>query len=65
LLASCLVGFLLADAILVWLAGIGPVRRFYGRYEIWIVRATGALFLGFTANTLWHAWQGWTAEARR
>jgi threonine/homoserine/homoserine lactone efflux protein len=64
-LASCFVGFILADAILVWLVGIGPVRRFYGRYEIWIIRATGAMFLGFAANTLWHAWQGWTAEARR
>jgi len=64
LLASCFAGFIAADLILVWLVGIGPVRRFYRRYEIWIVRATGAMFLGFAANALWHAWEGWSAEAR-
>jgi threonine/homoserine/homoserine lactone efflux protein len=64
LLASCFAGFIAADVVLVWLVGIGPVRRFYRRYEIWIIRATGAMFLGFAATTLWHAWQGWTAEAR-
>jgi threonine/homoserine/homoserine lactone efflux protein len=53
LLASCFVGFIVADAILVWLVGIGPVRRFYGRHEIWIIRATGAMFIGFAVNTLW------------
>jgi threonine/homoserine/homoserine lactone efflux protein len=65
LLASCFAGFLAADLILVWLVGIGPVRRFYRRHEIWIIRATGLMFLGFAANALWHAWEGWTAEARR
>jgi threonine/homoserine/homoserine lactone efflux protein len=64
LLASCFAGFIAADLILVWLVGVGPVRAFYRRYEIWIIRATGAMFLGFAANTLLHAWQGWTASAR-
>ncbi len=64
LLASCFAGFIAADVVLVWLVGIGPVRQFYRRYEIWIIRATGAMFLGFAASTLWHAWQGWAAEAR-
>jgi threonine/homoserine/homoserine lactone efflux protein len=64
LLASCFVGFIIADAILVWLVGIGPVRRFYRRHEIWIIRATGAMFIGFAVNTLSHAWEGWAAEAR-
>jgi hypothetical protein len=22
------------------------------------------MFLGFAANALWHAWEGWSAEAR-
>ena len=22
------------------------------------------MFLGFAANALWHAWEGWAAEAR-
>jgi threonine/homoserine/homoserine lactone efflux protein len=65
LLAACLAGFIAADVILVWLVGMGPVRRFYRRHEIWIIRATGLMFLGFAANALWHAWEGWTAEARR
>jgi len=64
LLGSCFAGFLVADAILVYLVGIGALRRFYRRHEIWILRATGLMFLGFAANTLWHAWQGWTAETR-
>ncbi len=64
LLASCFAGFLLADGILIWLVGIGPVQRFYRRHEIWILRATGVMFLGFALSTLWHAWQGWSAEAR-
>ena len=64
LLASCLVGCVLADGILIWLVGIGPVQRLYRRHEIWILRATGLMFLGFAANTLWHAWQGWAAESR-
>jgi threonine/homoserine/homoserine lactone efflux protein len=65
LLASCFAGFLAADAILVWLVGIGALRRFYRRHEIWILRATGLMFIGFAANTLWHAWQGWAAEFQR
>jgi threonine/homoserine/homoserine lactone efflux protein len=64
LLASCFAGFLAADIILVWLVGIGPVRRFYRRHEIWIIRATGLMFLGFAANALWHAWEGFAAEVR-
>ena len=64
LLASCFAGFIAADVILVWLVGVGPVRRFYRRHEIWIIRATGVMFLGFAANALWHAWEGWSAEAR-
>lgn len=59
LLAACFAGFLVADVILVWLVGIGPVRRFYQRHEIWILRITGLMFIGFAVNTLWHAWHEW------
>ena len=55
-LGACFAGFLLADAILVWVVGIGFVRRTYRRYELWIVRATGLLFIGFAVNTLIQAW---------
>lgn len=56
-LGACLMGFLAADAILIWLVGMGVVRRFYRRHELWIVRVTGVLFVGFAVNTLVHAWQ--------
>jgi threonine/homoserine/homoserine lactone efflux protein len=65
LLAACFAGFLAADAILVWLVGIGAVRRFYRRYEIWILRLTGLMFIGFALSTLWHAWQSWTSQPAR
>jgi threonine/homoserine/homoserine lactone efflux protein len=61
LLAACFAGFLVADAILVWLVGMPPVRRFYRANELWILRVTGVLFIGFALNTLWHAWQDWSS----
>jgi hypothetical protein len=45
------------------------LRRLYRRHELWLVRLTGVLFIGFAVNTLVHAWQGWQedwqAAARR
>jgi threonine/homoserine/homoserine lactone efflux protein len=55
LLAACFAGFVVADGILIWIIGLGPLRRLYLRHGLWIVRATGALFLGFAATTLWEA----------
>lgn len=63
LLASCFAGFLLADAVLIWLVGTETLRRLYRRHELLLVRLTGLLFIGFAVNTLLHAWQGWH-EAR-
>ncbi|OSQ39039.1 LysE family translocator [Thalassospira mesophila] len=61
LLAASLVGFILADLILIWLVGLGFLRRFYLRHQIWIVRATGLIFIGFAVQAitsslpgLWH-----------
>ena len=65
LLASCFVGFLVADALLIWLVGTAPLRRLYRRHELWLIRLTGLLFIGFAVNTLLHAWQGWQAGAAR
>lgn len=48
LLLAALVGFLLADLFLIWLTGLRLLRRLYRRYEIWIVRATGLLFIAFS-----------------
>ncbi len=49
LLAAACVGFLIADCVLIWIAGAARVRRLYRRHEVWIVRASGVLFLGFAA----------------
>ncbi|MBM3583315.1 MAG: LysE family translocator [Alphaproteobacteria bacterium] len=55
LLAACFAGFLVADAILVWFVGLPPLRRLYLSHGVWLVRATGALFIGFAIVTLWDA----------
>jgi threonine/homoserine/homoserine lactone efflux protein len=55
LLGAVFVGFLVADAILIWLVGMPPLRRLYRAGEIWIVRATGVMFIGFAVATLWQA----------
>jgi threonine/homoserine/homoserine lactone efflux protein len=47
LLAAAACGFLIGDALLVALTGAGVTRRFYRRHELWIVRASGLLFIGF------------------
>lgn len=49
LLAAACVGFLAGDCVLIWIAGSGHVRRLYQRHEIWIVRISGLVFLGFAA----------------
>ncbi|UEM19514.1 LysE family translocator [Skermanella mucosa] len=55
LLGAVFAGFLVADAILIWLVGTPPLRRLYRSGEIWIIRATGVMFIGFAFSTLWHA----------
>ncbi len=52
LLAAAVLGFFTADVIMVALAGASAVRSFYRRYEIWIVRLSGAMFVGFGVATL-------------
>ena len=58
LLGAASVGFLLADAILIALAGAARVRRLYRRHELWIVRASGMVFLGFAAAAILGATPG-------
>lgn len=52
LLAAAAIGFVSSYAILIGIVGAGPVRRVYQRYEIWIVRASGLLFIGYALNAL-------------
>lgn len=60
--ASC--GFLVADAILIGLVGAAVVRRFYRRHELWIVRASGLVFLGFAAAALMASGPGLASRLR-
>lgn len=55
LLAAACVGFVLADIVLVLVVGAGGVRRLYRRHELWVVRASGVLFVGFAMQALLHA----------
>lgn len=52
LLAAAFGGFLIADVILVWVAGLAPLRALYRKHAVWIIRGTGVLFLGFAAHAL-------------
>lgn len=58
LLTVSLAGFITADLILIGVIGAGTVRRFYRAHEQLIVRCSGALFMGFAAQALWHATPG-------
>lgn len=58
LLAAAFLGFILADLILVWMIGAAPVRGFYRRHELWVVRISGAIFAGFGLQALWQAAPG-------
>ncbi len=52
LLLACLLGFLSADVLLTYVVGLRAVQSFYRRYEGWILRLTGLLFIGFAVNAL-------------
>lgn len=58
LLGVSLLGFLIADVILVTIIGAGLVRRVYRRHELAIVRLSGLLFIGFSVQAVWHAAPG-------
>lgn len=52
LLAAACGGFIASYVVLVTFTGAGVVRRFYRRYELWIVRASGLLFVGFAVHAI-------------
>jgi len=58
LLGASLVGFLVADVILIAIIGARMVRTFYRRHELAIVRLSGLLFMGFAVQAVWHAAPG-------
>ncbi|MCW3474277.1 LysE family translocator [Limobrevibacterium gyesilva] len=58
LVLAASVGFLTGDCVLVLIAGAARVRHLYRRHEVWIVRASGLLFLGFAAAAVLNAAPG-------
>lgn len=58
LLLVSLLGFLVADMVLIGIIGARVVRRFYRAHERLIVRLSGVLFMGFAVQALWHAAPG-------
>jgi threonine/homoserine/homoserine lactone efflux protein len=47
LLTAACVGFVTADLILITIIGADPVRRWYQRHALWVIRASGVIFIGF------------------
>jgi threonine efflux protein len=62
LVAAACLGALTAYMILVAVTGAATVRRFYGRHEIWFVRASGVLFIGFALHALTQSVTGFAAR---
>ena len=58
LLAAACVGFIAADVVLIFFVGAGWVRRLYQRYDIWIARASGLIFIGFGLHAIYEAAPG-------
>ena len=58
LLAAACVGFLVADVILIAFVGAGWVRSLYRRYDVWVARASGLIFIGFGLHAIVEAGPG-------
>ncbi|MDB5359593.1 MAG: LysE family translocator [Rhodospirillales bacterium] len=58
LLGAAFLGFLAAYTVLLAIIGATTVRRVYRRYELWITRASGVMFIGFALHALLHALPG-------
>jgi threonine/homoserine/homoserine lactone efflux protein len=52
LIGAACIGFVTADAILVAFVGAKWVREVYRRYDVWITRASGLIFVGFGLHAL-------------
>jgi len=58
LLAAAIIGFVVSYAVIVVVSGLSVVRRFYRRHELWIVRASGVIFVGFAVHAIVHSVNG-------
>ncbi|MBV9633379.1 MAG: LysE family transporter [Methylobacteriaceae bacterium] len=62
LMGAAFVGFVLADAVVIFSAGLPLVRRLFSRHALAITRAVGVLFIAFGAKSLLDAGRGLAAR---
>ncbi|WP_051661091.1 LysE family transporter [Bosea sp. 117] len=62
LLAAAFAGFIAADILLVWMAGLAPVRRFFLTHGLIVTRLVGLMFIAFGAKSLYDASRGLTSR---
>lgn len=58
LLAAAVIGFVSSYGVIVAVSGLAAVRRLYRRHELWIVRASGLIFVGFAVHAIVHSVTG-------
>jgi threonine efflux protein len=58
LMLAAFVGFLAADIVLIFAAGLPVVRRFFLRYGVSVTRVVGVLFIAFGARSVFEAVNG-------
>jgi threonine/homoserine/homoserine lactone efflux protein len=52
LMGAAFLGFLAADATLIFAAGLAPVRRFFLRHGVIVTRVVGVVFIAFGARSI-------------
>ena len=52
LMGAAFLGFLAADATLIFAAGLAPVRRFFLRHGLIVTRVVGVIFIAFGARSI-------------
>jgi threonine/homoserine/homoserine lactone efflux protein len=58
LMVAAFVGFLAADMVLIFAAGLPTVRRFFLRHGVAVTRVVGLLFIAFGARSVFDAASG-------
>ena len=62
LMAAAFIGFLAADATLIFAAGLAPVRRFFLTHGLIVTRVVGVMFIAFGVRSIWEAGSGLAAR---
>ncbi len=58
LIVAAFAGFLMADMVLIFAAGLPAVRRFFLRHGVAVTRVVGVLFIAFGAKSMFDAASG-------